>query len=53
MDKDLTTGNIYYTTFTDDEPHVGVLTPSGVNIRLKTDVTHEYIWDIVVHPGKG
>ncbi|XP_060607013.1 prolow-density lipoprotein receptor-related protein 1-like isoform X2 [Ruditapes philippinarum] len=53
MDKDLTTGNIYYTTTPHSDPHVGVLTPSGDNFWLKVDVTHEDIWDIVVHPGKG
>lgn len=51
MDKDLTTGNLYYTTLTN--PHIGVLTPSGENIQLKTDFINALLGDIVVHPAKG
>ncbi|XP_053402898.1 low-density lipoprotein receptor-related protein 4-like [Mercenaria mercenaria] len=51
MDKDLTTGNLYYTTTPHSSPHIGFLTPSGVNIWLKKDITEEILLDIVVHPG--
>ncbi|XP_053384765.1 low-density lipoprotein receptor-related protein 6-like [Mercenaria mercenaria] len=53
MDKDLTTGNLYYTTTSHSHSHIGLLTPSGVNIWLKRDITKETLGDIVVHPGKG
>ncbi|XP_053402389.1 low-density lipoprotein receptor-related protein 4-like [Mercenaria mercenaria] len=53
MDKDMTTGNLYYTTTSHSNPHIGVLTPSGANVWLKKDFTEETLGDIVVHPGKG
>ncbi|XP_053386904.1 low-density lipoprotein receptor-related protein 1-like isoform X3 [Mercenaria mercenaria] len=51
FDKDMTTGNLYFTTYY--HSFIGVLTPSGDFFALNV----AYLWiipgDIVVHPGKG
>ncbi|XP_053402894.1 low-density lipoprotein receptor-related protein 2-like [Mercenaria mercenaria] len=50
FDKDMTTGNLYFTF--NNEPFIGVLTPSGDYVVLN----RVFPWtngDLVVHPGKG
>jgi hypothetical protein len=52
MDKDTTTGNLYYTTIGGND-HIGVLTPTGINKVLRRKKAGEILGDIVVHPEKG
>ncbi|XP_060584429.1 prolow-density lipoprotein receptor-related protein 1-like [Ruditapes philippinarum] len=51
LDKDMTTGNIFFTAFYDD--FIGVVTPSGEALVLFSVYTTTSLGDIVLHPGKG
>ncbi|XP_053402386.1 low-density lipoprotein receptor-related protein 2-like isoform X2 [Mercenaria mercenaria] len=51
FDKDMTTGNLYFTASYDS--FIGVLTPSGDYVVLNSVFSWITLGDIVVHPGKG